>query len=322
MKIKNKFKCKLIILGSGPAGYTAAIYAARANLNPVLITGLEKGGQLMNTNEVENWPGKIKISGYDLMQLMDKHAINFNTKMIEDHISEVQLKQKPFLLIGEKNEYSCDALIIATGSSARTLDIENTFHGKGISYCATCDGYFYLNKKIAVVGGGNSALEEALYLSNIASEVNLIHRKNNFKADKILIDRVLKKVKLGKIILHKNYIIKKIEGNNDTGLNNIIINNVINQKIKEIEITGLFVAIGHTPNTNIFKNEIFLDKNGYIKTKNIILKGFTTMTNIPGIFVAGDVMDSIYRQAITSAATGCMAALDAEQYLNNINNIS
>lgn len=322
MKIKNKLKCQLLILGSGPAGYTAAIYAARANLNPVLITGLEKGGQLINTNEIENWPGKVKITGNDLMQLMYKHSINFNTKIIEDYIIEVKLKKKPFLLIGEKNEYSCDTLIIATGSSARTLNIENKFKGKGVSYCATCDGYFYLNKKIAVVGGGNSALEEALYLSNIASEVNLIHRRNNFNAEKILIDRIMKKVKIGKIILYKNYVIKKLGGNNDIGLNNIIIENLVNKKTKEIEITGLFVAIGHIPNTQIFKNQVSLDEYGYIKTKNIPLKGFTTMTNISGVFAAGDVMDSIYRQAITSSSSGCMAALDAEKYLDNINNIS
>lgn len=313
---------KLLILGSGPAGYTAAIYAARANLEPTLITGIEQGGQLINTNEIENWPGDYKVlSGNKLMNRMKKHALKFNTKIIQDYIYKIQLKQKPFLLIGEDCQYTADAIIVATGSSARYLNIdsEKKFQGKGVSACATCDGFFYVNKKVAVVGGGNTALEETLFLSNIASEVHLIHRRDTFKAEKILIDRLTNKIQQGKVILHKNYIVKEIIGNN-IEVNALDLSEVKSNRIKRINIDGIFIAIGHIPNTKIFLNQLELTNNGYIKVKNKKIKGFNTETNISGVFAAGDVMDNIYRQAITSAATGCIAALDAEYYLDNKNN--
>lgn len=313
---------KLLILGSGPAGYTAAIYAARANLEPTLITGIEQGGQLISTNEIENWPGDYKVlSGTQLMNRMQKHALKFNTKIIKDYIYKIQLKQKPFLLIGEDYKYTADAIIIATGSSARYLNIdsEKKFKGKGVSACATCDGFFYVNKKVAVVGGGNTALEETLFLSNIASEVHLIHRRDTFKAEKILIDRLINKIQQGKVILHKNYIVKEIIGNN-IEVNALDLSEVKNNKIKRINIDGIFIAIGHIPNTKIFLNQLELTNDGYIKVKNKKIKGFNTETNVSGVFAAGDVMDNIYRQAITSAATGCIAALDAEYYLDNKNN--
>lgn len=318
----KKFKKhnKLLILGSGPAGYTAAIYSARANLKPTLITGTETGGQLINTNEIENWPGDYgKLSGNNLMDRMRQHALKFNTTIISDHIHEAKLKQKPFLLVGENSEYTADTIIIATGSSARYLglDSESKFIGKGVSACATCDGYFYINQKVAVVGGGNTALEEALYLSNIASEVNLIHRKNTFRAEKILIDRIMNKLNKKNIILHTNYFVKEIIGD-ISGVTSIELNSIKDKKNKKIDVTGVFIAIGHTPNTEIFQNQLELVNGGYIKVKNLGLRGSNTETSITGIFAAGDVMDNIYRQAITSSATGCMAALDAEYYLDKL----
>lgn len=315
--MNNKKHNKIIILGSGPAGYTAAIYAARANLQPTLITGIEQGGQLISTNEIENWPGDHDhLSGISLMNRMHKHALKFDTKIIEDYIIKVRFQKKPFLLIGEKKEYQADAIIIATGSSARYLGLnsEQQFKGKGVSSCATCDGYFYRNKKVAVIGGGNTALEEAIYLSNIASEVHLIHRREFFRAEKILINRLMQKVTTNNIILHKNYVLKNIIGD-EKGVKAI---EIFNNKSKIINLSGVFIAIGHIPNTKIFQNQIDMINGGYIKVKNQGKRGYVTATNVPGIFAAGDVMDNIYRQAITSASTGCMAALDAEYYLDNV----
>ncbi|PPI88073.1 thioredoxin-disulfide reductase [Candidatus Pantoea edessiphila] len=317
MKVKNHFK--LIILGSGPAGYTAAIYAARANLNPVLITGLERGGQLINTREIENWPGDHSdLTGPSLMERMYQHAKKFNTQIVFDHIEKINLKTRPFYLMGN-TEYSCDALIIATGASVRRIGLksEETFKGKGVSYCATCDGFFYQNQKIAVIGGGNTAIEESLYLANIASEVHLVHRRDTFNAEKILIDRLMKKVEEGKIILHMNYVLKEIIGN-QVGVSGLILNCNLhkqsNVEDKLLNITGVFIAIGNIPNTNFLNNQLKLN-NGYIEVQSGI-HGNATKTNIPGVFAAGDVTDYVYRQAITSASTGCMAALDAEHYLD------
>ncbi len=310
---------KLLILGSGPAGYTAAIYAARANLNPLLITGMEQGGQLMTTTEVENWPGDAGyLSGPLLMERMCKHAEKLHTKILLDHITHVDLQQCPLRLYGDNSEYICNALIIATGASARYLGLlsELTFKGRGVSACATCDGFFYRDKKVAVVGGGNTAVEEALYLSNIAAEVHLIHRRESFRAEKILIARLMKRVSDGKIILHTDHLLDEILGN-DIGVTGIRIRSVkIEQKICYLELSGVFIAIGHSPNTSIFNGQLKLE-NGYIKVQSGI-SGNTTQTSIPGVFAAGDVMDPIYRQAITSAATGCMAALDAERYLASL----
>ncbi|WGS66216.1 thioredoxin-disulfide reductase [Enterobacteriaceae bacterium ET-AT1-13] len=314
----NNKHSKLLIIGSGPAGYTASIYGARANLKPLLITGLEQGGQLIKTNTIENWPGdKKKITGQNLMDRMRKHAEKFNTNIIFDFIKSTNFAKKPFILIGEKNIYTCDSLIIATGATAKYLEIpsEKFYKGKGISTCAVCDGFIYKNKKVAVIGGGNNAIEETLYLSNIAEEVHLIHRNEKFKAEKILIDRLKKKIKSKKIFIYTNYIVKEINGNKEI-VTNINIENVINKNyIKNILVDGIFIAIGYKPNTNIFDGQLKL-KNGFIKVKNEEFN--KTQTNISGIFAAGDVMDRVYRQAITSAATGCMAALDAERYLENI----
>ncbi len=310
-------KKKLFILGSGPAGYTAAIYASRANLKPILITGIEHGGQLTNTSEIENWPGEYpSISGLKLMEKMYTHVTKLQTTIIFDEIKNVNFSKKPFRLFGENKEYLCDALIIAVGSSIRTLGLksENIFKGKGVSYCATCDGFFYKNKKVAIVGGGNSAVEEAIYMSNIASEVHIIHRRNVFIAEKILIDRLMDKIKHGNIIVHYNYIVNNITGNNE-GVTGVIVKNVENGEFKTLVVSGLFIAIGRNPNTNIFKDKLILN-NGYIKvTKN--LHGNATATSVDGVFAAGDVIDQYYRQAITAAGTGCMAALDAAEYLNN-----
>lgn len=320
MKKLKKYN-KLLILGSGPAGYTAAIYSARANLNPTLITGVNQGGQLITTNEIENWPGDYKIlNGSSLMNRMKKHSLKFNTDIIVDNIYETNLKNKPFLLIGEKFEYFADAIIIATGSSARYLGLtsESKFIGKGVSACATCDGYFYINKKVAVVGGGNTALEEALYLSNIVSEVHLIHRRKIFRAEKILIDRIMKKVNKGNITLHLDYVVKEIVGSTESGVNAVNLEKTFTKKNKNLNISGIFIAIGHIPNTKIFKNQLELKNGGYIKVKNSGFRGSNSQTSIKGVFAAGDVMDHIYRQAITSAATGCIAALDAEYYLDNL----
>ncbi|MFZ4832658.1 thioredoxin-disulfide reductase [Rouxiella sp. Mn2063] len=311
---------KLLILGSGPAGYTAAVYAARANLNPVLITGIEKGGQLTTTTEVENWPGDPEgLTGPGLMERMHEHAAKFNTEIIFDHINRVELQNRPFRLFGDSEEYTCDALIIATGASARYIGLpsEEAFKGKGVSACATCDGFFYRNQKVAVVGGGNTAVEEALYLANIASEVHLIHRRENFRAEKILIDRLNEKVSNGNIVLHTNKTLEEVLGD-DMGVTGANLRDVHNGELSKIDVAGMFIAIGHSPNTAIFGEQLALE-NGYIKVQSGI-QGNATQTSIPGVFAAGDVMDHIYRQAITSAGTGCMAALDAERYLDGVAN--
>ncbi|HEM8845703.1 TPA: thioredoxin-disulfide reductase [Proteus mirabilis] len=307
---------KLIILGSGPAGYTAAVYAARANLEPVLITGVEKGGQLTTTTEVENWPGDPEgLTGPGLMDRMFQHAEKFNTEIISDHINKVDLKNRPFRLFGDEQEYTCDALIIATGASARYISLpsEEAFKGRGVSACATCDGFFYRNQKVAVVGGGNTAVEEALYLANIASEVHLIHRRDSFRSEKILIDRLMDKVKNGNIILHTDRTLDEVLGD-DMGVTKVRLKDTKSDKTEELEVMGVFIAIGHSPNTSIFEDQLALD-NGYIKVQSGT-QGNATQTSIEGVFAAGDVMDHIYRQAITSAGTGCMAALDAERYLD------
>ncbi|CBJ80033.1 thioredoxin reductase, FAD/NAD(P)-binding [Xenorhabdus bovienii str. Jollieti] len=309
---------KLIILGSGPAGYTAAVYAARANLNPVLITGVEKGGQLTTTTEVENWPGDPEgLTGPDLMERMFQHAEKFQTEIISDHIQKVDFEKKPFRLYGDDQEYTCDALIIATGASARYLGLpsEDAFKGRGVSACATCDGFFYRKQKVAVVGGGNTAVEEALYLANIAAEVHLIHRRDTFRSEKILIDRLMEKVKNGNIILHTDRTLDEVLGD-DMGVTGIRIHDTKSDNAEELDVTGVFIAIGHSPNTGIFEGQLDL-QNGYIKVQSG-LHGNATQTSIPGVFAAGDVMDHVYRQAITSAGTGCMAALDAERFLDGL----
>ncbi|MEC5318591.1 thioredoxin-disulfide reductase [Brenneria populi subsp. brevivirga] len=309
---------KLLILGSGPAGYTAAIYAARANLNPVLITGMEKGGQLTTTTEVENWPGDADdLTGPLLMERMQAHAEKFNTEIIFDYIQRVDLQTRPFRLFGDSDEYTCDALIIATGASARYLGLpsEETFKGKGVSACATCDGFFYRNQKVAVVGGGNTAVEEALYLSNIAAEVHVIHRRDSFRSEKILIDRLMDKVQNGNIILHTERTLDEVLGD-EMGVTGVRLRDTRTDAVEELELAGVFIAIGHSPNTAVFGGQLELE-NGYIKVQSGI-HGNATQTSIPGVFAAGDVMDHIYRQAITSAGTGCMAALDAERYLDGL----
>ncbi|KAA0264763.1 thioredoxin-disulfide reductase [Hafnia alvei] len=309
---------KLLILGSGPAGYTAAVYAARANLNPVLITGVEKGGQLTTTTEVENWPGDPEgLTGPLLMERMHEHAAKFNTEIIFDHIQRVDLQTRPFRLFGDSQEYTCDALIIATGASAQYLGLpsEEEFKGRGVSACATCDGFFYRQQEVAVIGGGNTAVEEALYLSNIASKVHLIHRRDTFRAEKILIGRMMDKVASGNIVLHTNRTLDEVQGD-AMGVNGLRLKATDSDTVEELSVTGLFVAIGHKPNTAIFDGQLALE-NGYIKVQSG-LSGNATQTSIPGVFAAGDVMDHIYRQAITSAGTGCMAALDAERYLDGL----
>jgi len=310
---------KLLILGSGPAGYTAAVYAARANLNPVLITGLEKGGQLTTTTDVENWPGDAnELTGPLLMERMHEHAVKFNTEIVIDHIHSVDLQNRPFRLTGDEGEYTADALIIATGASARYLGLpsEDEFKGRGVSACATCDGFFYRNQKVAVIGGGNTAVEEALYLANIAAEVHLIHRRDNFRAEKILINRLMEKVKSGNIVLHTDSTLDEVLGD-QMGVSALRLRSTLDEtQVEQLDVAGLFVAIGHSPNTGIFKGQLELE-NGYIKVQSGI-HGNATQTSIPGVFAAGDVMDHIYRQAITSAGTGCMAALDAERYLDGL----
>ncbi|QDF67085.1 thioredoxin-disulfide reductase [Shewanella sp. SNU WT4] len=306
----------LLILGSGPAGYTAAVYAARANLKPVMITGMQQGGQLTTTTEVENWPGDADdLTGPALMERMQKHAEKFDTEIIFDHINEVQLTERPFRLKGDSGEYTCDALIIATGASARYLglDSEEAFKGRGVSACATCDGFFYRNQKVAVVGGGNTAVEEALYLSNIASEVHLVHRRDSFRSEKILINRLMEKVANGNIILHLDQTLEEVVGDN-MGVTGAKLKSTKDGSINELTVAGVFIAIGHSPNTSIFNGQLEMN-NGYLKVQSG-LEGNATQTSIPGVFAAGDVMDHIYRQAITSAGTGCMAALDAERYLD------
>ncbi|QKJ86593.1 Thioredoxin reductase [Paramixta manurensis] len=310
---------KLLILGSGPAGYTAAVYAARANLNPVLVTGLEKGGQLTTTTDVENWPGDPSdLTGPLLMERMHEHAVKFNTEIIFDHIHTVDLQNRPFRLVGDSGEYTADALIIATGASARYLGLpsEEAFKGKGVSACATCDGFFYRQQKVAVIGGGNTAVEEALYLANIAAEVHLIHRRDNFRAEKILIDRLMEKVNNGNIVLHTHRTLEEVVGD-QMGVTGVRLRSTQEpEQIEQLEVAGLFIAIGHSPNTAIFQGQLELE-NGYIKVQSG-LQGNATQTSIPGVFAAGDVMDHTYRQAITSAGTGCMAALDAERYLDGL----
>jgi len=311
----------LIILGSGPAGYSAAIYAARANLKPTLITGVEQGGQLMTTTDVDNWPADADgVLGPDLMSRFEKHARRFNTNIIFDQIHTADLlkpfkEKKPFRLIGDESEYSCDSLIISTGASAMYLGLESEtkFLGKGVSACATCDGFFYKGKEVAVVGGGNTAVEEALYLSNIASKVTLIHRRDKFRAEAILVDKVNEKVNEGKIVLELHKTLDEVIGD-DSGVTGIKIKDVNSNRIKEINLLGIFIAIGHKPNTDLFQKQLNME-NGYIVTE-YARDGNFTQTSIPGIFAAGDVQDHVYRQAITSAGTGCMAALDAERFLS------
>ncbi|MCT8782685.1 thioredoxin-disulfide reductase [Glaesserella parasuis] len=306
---------KLLILGSGPAGYTAAVYAARANLNPVLVTGMQQGGQLTTTTEIENWPGEFgDIAGSELMNKMQKHAEKFNTEIIFDHINSVDLSQRPFTLKGDFNTFTCDALIIATGASAKYLGLpsEEAYKGRGVSACATCDGFFYRNKPVAVIGGGNTAVEEALYLSNVASVVHLVHRRDTFRSEKILIDRLMKKVEEGKVILHTHSVLDEVLGDN-MGVTGVRLKCTQTGNEEQITLDGVFVAIGHSPNTEIFKDQLELN-NGYIVVKSG-LDGNATTTSVAGVFAAGDVMDHNYRQAITSAGTGCMAALDAERFL-------
>lgn len=316
--MSNVKHCNLLILGSGPAGYTAAVYAARANLKPVLVTGMQQGGQLTTTTEVENWPGDPEgLTGPALMDRMKEHAERFETEMLFDHINEVDFSQRPFRLKGDSSEYTCDALIISTGASAKYLGLESeeAFKGRGVSACATCDGFFYRNQKVAVVGGGNTAVEEALYLSNIAAEVHLIHRRDSFRAEKILINRLMDKVENGNIILHTDRTLEEVVGD-DMGVTGVRLKHTQSDTIEELDVMGAFIAIGHQPNTAIFDGQLEM-KDGYIVVKSG-LDGNATQTSIEGIFAAGDVMDHNYRQAITSAGTGCMAALDAERYLDGL----
>lgn len=309
---------RLIILGSGPAGYTAAVYAARANLQPVLIAGLQPGGQLTTTTEVDNWPGDHEgVQGPDLMERMRQHAERFNTRIIYDQIVTTDLAQRPFVLKGDSASYTCDALIIATGASARYLGLpsEDAFKGKGVSACATCDGFFYRNKPVAVIGGGNTAVEEALYLANIASHVTVVHRRDQFRSEKILADKLQAKAAEGKVTIAWFYVLDEVLGDN-MGVTGMRIRDVRDGSTKEITLDGVFVAIGHSPNTAIFEGQLEM-QDGYLKTKGGS-EGFATQTSIPGVFAAGDVQDHIYRQAITSAGSGCMAALDAERFLDGL----
>ena len=307
--------CKVLILGSGPAGYSAAIYAARANLNPVVITGIAQGGQLMTTTEVDNWPADVDgVMGPDLMQRFESHAKRFNTEIIFDHINTVDFSKRPFTLTGDSGSYTCDALILATGASAKYLGLpsEQAFMGRGVSGCATCDGFFYREQVCAVVGGGNTAVEEALYLSNIASKVHLVHRRDTFKAEAIMIDKLMDKVAADKIELQTNCTLDEVLGD-AKGVNGIRLRRTTDGSTFELPLAGCFIAIGHQPNTDIFKGQLEME-NGYIVTRSGTA-GMATMTSVPGVFAAGDVQDHIYRQAITSAGTGCMAALDAQRFL-------
>ncbi|HSG93417.1 MAG TPA: thioredoxin-disulfide reductase [Methylotenera sp.] len=309
---------KLLILGSGPAGYSAAVYAARANLKPVLITGIAQGGQLMTTTEVDNWPADADgVQGPELMARFQKHAERFNTEMIFDHIHTTHLTEKPIRLVGDSGEYTCDALIIATGASAKYLGLpsEEKFSGKGVSACATCDGFFYRNQEVAVIGGGNTAVEEALYLANIASKVTLVHRRDKFKAEAILVDKLMARVAEGKIVLETFATLDEVLGD-DTGVTGMRIKSVNDGSTKDIQLQGVFIAIGHKPNTDIFEGQLEME-GGYIVTQ-MGRAGNATATSVPGVFAAGDVQDHIYRQAVTSAGTGCMAALDAERYLDHL----
>lgn len=310
---------RLIILGSGPAGYTAALYAARANLKPLLITGIEQGGQLMTTTDVDNWPGDIEgLQGPALMERMLKHVQRFHTEVVFDHIQRVALNKRPFSLIGDSATYTCDALIIATGASAQYLGLpsETAFQGRGVSACATCDGFFYRDQTVAVIGGGNTAVEEALYLSNIASKVHLVHRRDSLRAEKILQDKLFERAKQGVITLHWNHQVDEILGD-ERGVNSLRIRHTKENTTQTIPLQGVFIAIGHKPNTDIFANQLDRDPHGYIQVHSGA-RGQATATNIAGVFAAGDVSDPIYRQAITSAGSGCMAALDAEKYLEQL----
>ncbi len=308
---------KLLILGSGPAGYTAAVYAARANLEPVLVTGMQMGGQLTTTTDVDNWPGDVEgLQGPDLMERMRQHAERFGTEIIFDHINEVDLSQHPFRLQGDSGAYTCDALIIATGASARYLGLpsEEAFMGKGVSACATCDGFFYRGQKVAVIGGGNTAVEEALYLSNIADHVTLVHRRDSLRAEKILQDKLMDKVEAGKISLQWDHTLDEVLGD-ESGVTGARLKSTRTGETQDLAVAGVFIAIGHTPNTGLFEGQLDME-GGYIRVQSG-LNGNATATSVPGVFAAGDVMDHVYRQAVTSAGTGCMAALDAERYLDS-----
>lgn len=310
--------CRVLILGSGPAGYSAAVYAARANLKPVLVTGLEMGGQLTTTTEVDNWPGDADgVQGPELMERMKRHAERFETEIIFDHIHTTELGARPFKLIGDAGTYTCDALIIATGASARYLGLpsEEAFKGKGVSACATCDGFFYRNKRVAVIGGGNTAVEEALYLANIASHVTVVHRRDKFRSEKILSDKLQERARNGNVTIEWNHTLDEVLGD-DMGVTGIRIKQTEQGGTKELELDGVFIAIGHSPNTQIFDGQLQM-KNGYIQVRSGT-EGGSTATSVPGVFAAGDVADSIYRQAITSAGSGCMAALDADKYLDSL----
>ena len=306
---------RVLILGSGPAGYSAAIYAARANLHPMLVTGMAQGGQLMTTTDVDNWPADVEgVQGPELMQRFERHAARFDTQIVYDHINVVDLSQRPFRLNGDAASYTCDGLIVATGASAKYLGLpsEEAFKGRGVSGCATCDGFFYREQVVCVVGGGNSAVEEALYLSNIASKVHLIHRRDKFRAEAILIDKLSDKVAAGKVELHLWHTLDEVLGN-DSGVNGVRLRDTRDNRTTELALHGCFIAIGHHPNTDLFKGQLEM-KDGYILTRSG-LAGLATMTSVPGVFAAGDVQDHVYRQAITSAGTGCMAALDAQRFL-------
>ncbi len=306
---------RVLILGSGPAGYTAAVYAARANLTPTLVTGMAQGGQLMTTTEVDNWPADADgVEGPALMQRFEAHAKRFGTQIVLDHIQAVDLSRRPFLLKGDSSTYSCDALIVATGASAKYLGLpsEEAFKGRGVSACATCDGFFYRQQVVAVIGGGNTAVEEALYLSNIASKVHLVHRRDRFRAEPIMVDKLMAKVASGSIELHLFQTLDEVLGET-SGVTGVRLKNIENGQATDVAVTGCFIAIGHQPNTDLFKGQLEM-RNGYVMTR-AGLDGFATMTSIPGVFAAGDVQDHVYRQAITSAGTGCMAALDAQRFL-------
>lgn len=311
--------CRLLILGSGPAGYTAAVYAARANLKPVLVTGIEQGGQLMTTTEVDNWPGDVEgLLGPALMERMLKHALRFKTEVIFDHINKADLSERPFRLTGDQHHYTCDALIISTGATARYLGLpsEEAYKGRGVSACATCDGFFYKGQHVAVIGGGNTAVEEALYLANIASKVTVVHRRDAFRAEKILAHELMEKSKHGNVEILWDHTLDKVLGN-DSGVTGIEVRSTKhNDKVQKVPAKGVFIAIGHTPNTQLFEGQLKM-KNGYITVKSGI-EGNATATSVHGVFAAGDVMDQVYRQAVTSAGTGCMAALDAEKYLDSL----
>jgi thioredoxin reductase (NADPH) len=315
--MSNTQHAKVLILGSGPAGYTAAVYAARANLKPLLITGMAQGGQLMTTTDVDNWPADVHgVQGPELMQRFQEHAERFHTQIVFDHINKVDFSKRPFTLTGDSGTYTCDSLIICTGASAKYLGLpsEEAFMGRGVSGCATCDGFFYREQPVCVVGGGNTAVEEALYLSNIASKVHLIHRRDKFKAEAIMIDKLMEKVASGKIVLETNSVLDEVLGD-ASGVTGVRLKSTDSQSTRDLTLQGCFIAIGHHPNTDIFEGQLDM-KGGYLLTRSG-LQGFATMTSVPGIFAAGDVQDNVYRQAITSAGTGCMAALDAQRFLEH-----